>query len=224
MLLAAVLLPTMATACSLLGQRGHADATALTINWETTAECRGRIKRYEVQWEHVKYLACADGHGDERSRGVKDNLQVTKAEVRGLHPHSIYQLTIKATTTDRSTVAPVQLQLTTTMAAPETQAREVVGTIAHITKSTLTFIWEDPEDCELQHGQRDGYRVRLEGLEDWDSGLKQLEQSTTVDNSFLAHQLEAFSRYQLTVYNTNRDPKSGQHYRNQENPLILQVS
>ena len=216
------LLPCMVQACALVNEQVEASARSLSLTWQTE-ECDNNIKRMEVQWEHIKFLACTDGHKDPSSRGVLDNLTVTKALIWNLHPYSIYQVTIKATAKDRSSIKPITLSVQTGMARPETQARP--NNISSSTKTTILFYWVDPENCEKQHGQRDRYEVMLEGVDPWDLGRKEIELGALpVDSSYLAHQLKPFSNYQLTVFNRNFDPKANQAYVNKEDPLIIQVA
>ena len=216
------LLPCMVQACALVNEQVEASSRSLSLTWQTE-ECDNNIKRMEVQWEHIKFLACTDGHEDPSSRGVLDNLTVTKALIWNLHPYSIYQVTIKATAKDRSSIKPITVSVQTGMARPETQARP--NNISSSTKTTILFYWVDPENCEKQHGQRDRYEVMLEGVDPWDLGRKEIELGgLPVDSSYLAHQLKPFSNYQLTVFNRNFDPKANQAFVNKEDPLIIQVA
>ena len=215
------ILPGMVQACALVNAQVDAAATSFTLTWQTE-ECDNKIKRAEVQWEHVKFLACTDGHEDPSSRGILDNLTLTKAVVRNLHPFSIYQVTIKATSKDRSTIKSVTVDVETGMAKPETQARP--SNISSRQKTIIRFFWDDPENCEKQHGHRDRYEVTLEGNDPWDLGRKEIEAGALpVDSSYLAHQLKPFSNYQLTVLNRNFDQKANQAYVNREDPLIIKV-
>jgi len=214
------ILPGMVQACALVNEQVDATATSFTLTWQTE-ECDNNVERVEVQWEHVKFLACTDGHEDPSSRGVLDKLTVTKAVVRNLHPYSIYQVTIKATAKDRSTIKSVTLAVETGMAKPEAQARP--NNISSSQKTIIRFYWDDPEDCEKQHGHRDRYEVMLEGVDPWDLGKKEIEAGALpVDSSYLAHQLKPFSNYQLTVFNRNFDTTANQAYVNREDPLIIQ--
>ena len=215
------ILPGMVQACALVNEQVDATATSFTLTWQTE-ECDNNIERVEVQWEHIKFLACTDGHEDPSSRGVLDKLTVTKAVVRNLHPYSIYQVTIKATAKDRSTIKSVTMAVETGMAKPEAQARP--NNISSSQKTIIRFYWDDPEDCEKQHGHRDRYEVMLEGVDPWDLGKKEIEAGALpVDSSYLAHQLKPFSNYQLTVFNRNFDTTANQAYVNREDPLIIQV-
>jgi len=213
------ILPDMAQACTLVNVQVDPTSTSFTITWQTE-ECNNNIERAEVQWEHVKFLACTDGHEDPSSRGVLDNLTHTKAVVRNLHPYSKYQVMIKATAKDRTIIQSVTVPVETGMAKPETQVRP--NNISRSQKTTIFFYWVDPGECEKQHGQRDRYEVMLEGIDSWDLGKKEIEAGTLpVDSSYLAHQLKPFSNYQLTVFNRNFDSKTNQAYVNREDPLII---
>ena len=215
-------LPLFARACTLVNGEVDSLARSITVRWRTE-ECGDNIKRVEVMWEHVKFLACTDGHGDPSSRGVLDNLTLTKAVIWNLHPYSNYEVTIKATAKDRTSIKPLKIPVETKMARPELQARPMNSSSNIKTKSTIFFYWGDPEDCEKQHGRRDRYEVMLKGIDPWDSGVREIVANATVDNSYLAHELKPFSNYQLTVFNRNFDPKANQAYVNREDPLIIQV-
>ena len=54
------ILPGMVQACALVNEQVDATATSFTLTWQTE-ECDDNIERVEVQWEHVKFLACTDG-------------------------------------------------------------------------------------------------------------------------------------------------------------------
>jgi len=214
-------LPLFARACTLVNGEVDSLATSITVRWRTE-ECGDKIKRVEVMWEHIKFLACTDGHGDPSSRGVLDNLTLTKAVIWNLHPYSNYEVTIKATAKDRTSIKPLKIPVETKMARPELQARPMNSSSNIKTKSTIFFYWGDPEDCEKQHGRRDRYEVMLKGIDPWDSGVREIVANATVDNSYLAHELKPFSNYQLTVFNRNFDSRANQAYVNKEEPLVIQ--
>jgi hypothetical protein len=219
-----LLLPALSLpACQLESVRGEPADRSVTLTWDPTADCQGNIKRYEVQWEHVKYLACADGRKDTslQGSGVQE-MAASKAKIQSLHPHSIYMFTIKTTATDRSTVPLVTVNVTTKMARPQTQPQQP-QVQPSLTKSTVFFYWADPEDCELQNGRRDRFEVALEGLDIWDAGKKKLADNKIDDTSFLAHQLQPYSKYRLSVFNRNYDSRAGVAYVNREAPLQIQV-
>jgi len=219
-IVAVALLPCLVQACALVNEQVDAEARSLRLTWQTQ-ECENKIKWVEVRWEHIKFLACTDGHNDTSSQGVVDKLTLTKAVIWNLHPYSIYKVTIKATAKDGSIIKPLTLSVQTGMARPETQASP--NNISSSTKTTILFYWVDPENCEKQHGQRDRYEVMLEGVDPWDVGRKEIELGALpVDSSYLAHQLNPFSKYQLTVFNRNFDPKANQAYVNKEDPLVIQ--
>lgn len=209
--------------CVLQNVAGEMEATSVTLTWEISSTCvQGNMKRFEVQWEHMKYLSCPDGRNNTTSRGVKDDLAVSTANIRNLRPHSIYQFTVKATTRDGRTIAPFTKVLNTKMADPETQP--VGQGLNHATQSNIYFYWDDPTNCELQNGQRGGYEVSLEGRDDWEKGEKELDDNNTVDSSYLAHRLKPFSHYVLKVHNRNYDSKARVSFVNYARPLEIRVS
>ena len=218
-----LLLPSALAACTLLRATEDLTSDTASLAWSSSEECsQGLIKRYEVQWQHVKYLACPDGRQDQASLGVKDGLVTTQTVVQKLHPYSLYEFTIKATSRDGSVIPPLTFPLTTKMAAPKSQPRLEVGG-NEPRKTNIKFYWDKPKKCELQHGQRKEYQVELEGLDPWDLGVKRLDSNTVIDNSFLAHELQSFSSYTLKVYNTNYEPQTGRTYVNEVEPLLIQV-
>ena len=217
------ILPGMVQACILENVNFDTTAENITVTWQTKG-CDTNIKWMEVQWEHKKFLACSGLRKDDpSSRGVLDKLTVSKAVIRNLHPYSIYEVTIKATSKDRSTIKPINETVETRMTTPDTQAKP--SNISRGAQKTIVFFyWEDPGNCERQNGQRDRYEVVLEGIDPWDIGKKDIEvASLPVASSYLAHKLKPFSKYQLTVFNRNFDPKTNQAFVNREDPLVIQV-
>ena len=211
--------------CVLLSSTGQeVGATRVTLTWRLAPECdRDNIKRFEVQWEHMKYLACTDGRKNSSSQGVKDDLVYAKEVITNLQPYSIYQFIVKATTKDRTTIPLFVTLVETKMAKPDIQPMISEGQSIK-TQSTIIFYWNNPEHCERQHGRRDAYEVSLEGLETWDYGQKQLLDSEPVDKSFFAHNLQAYSSYRLAVRNRNYDSETGITYVNDLQPLLIKVS
>ena len=138
--------------CNIENIRTETTATSATVTWETSKQCeKSNIERYEVIWEHKKYMACVDGRKDTTAYGSKE-VKVTKLQVSDLHAFSSYEIKIKTTTRDGSQIDQAKSSFETKMDVPDTRPR--VSPTSDRYKQAIKFIWLDPEpsECINQNG------------------------------------------------------------------------
>jgi len=177
-------------------------ARSAMITWQTSKQCdKANIERYEVMWDHVKYMACIEGRKDNTSYGSKEVI-VTKVNITGLHPFSIYNIKVKTTINDGSALEQAKDRAETQMDVPDTKPR--VSPNIDRYKQAINFIWQDPDpsECIKQNGRRDGYEVELIGRENWESEKIEIEDNSTLD-TYYAQNLMPYTSYLLKVYNKN---------------------
>merc|ERR1712106_78780 len=81
--------------------------TSASLKWSVSSKCEG-IVRYEVLWEHEKYLACIDGENDPSNKGYGSQEVIErKTLISDLHPYSLYTIVLKSTRVDGSIVEPI---------------------------------------------------------------------------------------------------------------------
>eukprot|EP00092_Neocalanus_flemingeri_P058135 GFUD01069231.1.p1 GENE.GFUD01069231.1~~GFUD01069231.1.p1 ORF type:complete len:658 (-),score=71.81 GFUD01069231.1:387-2360(-) len=188
--------------CYIEINKPETSATSTTITWETSKQCElSNIERYEVFWEHVKYMACIEGLKDTAAYGSKEVI-VTKIIISDLKPFSIYDIKIKTTTHDGSTIEQAKSTFETKMDVPDTRPR--LSPTSDRYEHAIKFIWLDPDpsECIHQNGRRDGYQVELLGRDPWESDIIKIGDNKTVDTYF-AENLKPYTSYLLRVYNKN---------------------
>ena len=181
--------------------RVAAEARTASVWWQVSPQCHpANIARYEVLWEHRKFLACRDGHLDSSAVGTADVSDASHQTITDLHPYSIYSVTIKTSTKDKSKVDVTRTQFTTKETAPDSRA-VVSATPADTQPTSIRFFWAESGDCELQHGRRDGWRVELVGRDTW--AVNTTRQDDVIAESYYAGNLQAYTNYQLQVFSRN---------------------
>jgi len=204
LLVVSLVLPTQALqACYIENIKSVPAATSVTITWETSRECdKSNIVRYEVFWEHVKFLACVERRNDTDAYGSKEVI-VTKVQVGDLHPFSLYDVTIKTTTHDGSKIKQATSTFETEMDVPDIKPRPSTKNERY--QQAINFVWEDFEgsDCISQNGRKDGYVVELIGLDPWQQDKIEIENNRTIVSYYYAENLHPYTSYRLNVYNRN---------------------
>ena len=126
-----------------------------------------------------------------------------------LHPFSKYEVEVKSITTRFSKI----FEVATRAGYPDNAPRMTTDQRIIATTQSIQFVWESSkeEDCRLQNGILDGYRVELWGLDKWVKTTKTSAangdhylETKNVDVAFYyAQSLKPYSNYQLRVFNRN---------------------
>ncbi|TRY75494.1 hypothetical protein TCAL_14558 [Tigriopus californicus] len=180
--------------------------TAISLGWDYNC---GEGALFKVYYEHMEWKACPTGIQDEtRGRGV-NNLETREASVHleGLHPFSVYKLTVKALSLDQN-LRPEELTMAgETHSDMPNVAPEVSTITTRAGVTNLKFYWQDPSPskCKDFNSVLDGVFYILKGTDRWN--LKQEYSGSTDDNSFTFENLMPYSYYSLFLYARNTEGK-----------------
>ena len=206
------------------------NVTAYTfiITWKFRENCIGEnrrgVEQIEIKATLKKYCACESCDiprssysriGPSNEPGEKPIIKKVRKETfivfgtkTRLHPYSEYEIEVVSLSTDFRKKFNVRTRsgnpYNVPIADPEQKSLA--------TTQSVQFYWKSASDdeCKLQNGIPDGYRVELWGLDTWatskrhrDDMDKHLETKNTDSAFYYAQNLEPYTNYLLKVFSRN---------------------
>ena len=190
-------------------------STSLSVNWKYECHKIDDINvsnvKFKLYYNHDDFLSCSDKSIDSipgPGRGVFEIKDEYGRNITGLHPYSIYRLSVKALpimvdgSTPRGPPEELELEAETLSGIPEVRPLES-GISTKIRETSLRFYWRapPPSECSYFFGLLDGYEYILKGIDRWNVNAKLKGETHKVTEEF--KNLQPNSRYMLFVYARN---------------------
>lgn len=185
----------------------NATSTSVTLTWKLS--CPQQLINYEVNQEHVRFLACSSSSALNSSPDYEESITTTSNQVVliNLKPYSRYKVGIVARLRDGSSVSQYLDDVETLSDVPQTKPEP-----AHPSSTTFNqaihFYWSAPsrQKCENQQGIPDGYYYELWGLDEWVKKKVPLQHGVLSQNvlEYYAQRLTAYTSYKLLVFALNQ--------------------